>query len=556
MKRHLIFLVILLIISPVISIGQTGKEGAPVSVNALPGLTTPGQTITISGTVTVNNKPQSVSIKIAAPNKAAESLTATTDATGKFSKTFNNTQQQGWYGITVIAADGKGKGTDSFFITTPQGVATSYKNRMSALQALATKNIDAVLGKLNQATSDPQLEQNKEKLKLARKKVGEIKTKTEEISTSFGKLVNEVASVPGAIQEMQSHYKQLDNWQQEADAKIPVLENQINTFENISTTCENYNNLIEVCGLISWIMNFQGGLAKIMINIASDKVLPGAVDKADFQGNATQKETKKLAINEAQKGMTSAALGFNEIKDFMTKGLLVDVTQYIGKVLYAQKCIDLKGPVKARLVANIYNGTDKFWSYAVEYTGTLVLRYDKNADLSKPSEITGEFEGYKTKYEFWEDIEKVEPFPKGAMIMKRVNKTPVPINASSISSDLGLAGRTAVPGSYVVKVKGKLVNNTLSLEVLKSMFDNLESVENNRLLLVMVNPILPIPIIKTFDFPIAKARVAFVVGLGNNNSMPLQKSGNTIKLNQKLTNSRQPDQEINLTSTISINLSN
>ncbi|MBI5858437.1 MAG: hypothetical protein HZB42_12405 [Sphingobacteriales bacterium] len=535
---------------------QKGVEGAPVTVQVLPKVAASGQAVQITGNVMVHNKAQSVSIKITNPKGQLETVPVTTALTGAFTKTFTNTQQQGWYSIKVIAADGKGQGTDSFYVTTAQGVAASYKDRMLTLQSLATKNIDAVISRLDKIESSPQLEANKEKLKQARQKIGELRNKTEEMNQSFGKLVKEVSGVPGSDGLMQAHNQQLDSWQQEADKKIPTIQNQITSFENISTTCENYNNLIELCNLVSWILNFQGSFAKIMINIASDKVLPGAVDKMNIQGNPTEKETKKLAINEAQKGMTAAALGFNEIKDFMTKGLLTDVVQYVAKVLYAQKCTDLKGPAKTRFVANIYNGVDKYWTYAVEFTGTLVLRYEKNADLSKPSEITGEFEGYRTKYEFWEDIEKVEPFPKGAMILKRFSRTPTPINASSISGDLGLAGRTAVPGSYLVKVKGKIINNTLSLEVQNSMFDNMETEEKNKLFLVMVNPILPIPIIKTFDFPIARSRAAFVVGLGQNNKMPLQKTGNIIKVKQKLTNTREPDAEIKLTSTIDLDLSN
>ncbi len=555
MKKVFLLVLVSCTVFVVAGRAQGSKEGAPVTVTALPQAAVPGQQIIISGAIVVDNKAQPVSIKVVKPDGKPEQMGATTDPKGLFTKTYLNTKLQGWYGVFVSAADGKGMGTDSFFVGTPQAVADEYKSKMNALQNLANKNIDVVLGHLMKLPSDAQMENARQKLKDAKTKLDGCKKKTDALSAGFSRIVQELGNVPEAAAALQVHYKELDNWQQEAGAKIPVLENQLSSYENISYNCETINTLVEVCGLISWIMNFQGKFTKIMINIASDKMLPGAVDRMKISGNETAKETKKLAVNESQKAMTAAALGFDELKDFVTKGLAVDVAQYIGKILYAQRCIDLKGPVKARFVANIFNGADKYWTYAIETTGTLVLRYEKNADLSKPSIITGEFEGFRTKYEFWEDIEKVEKFPRGAMVRK-IYKSPIPVNASAIGTDLGLAGRTAVPGSFLVKVKGKLSGNSLTLEVQNSLFDNMETEEKNKLHLIMVNPVLPIPIIKTFDFPIARNRAIFVVGLGQGQTIPVQKNGSTLSVRHKMTNSREPDPEIKLASTLDINLTN
>ena len=534
---------------------QGGVEGAPVSVKSVPAIVVAGEPVTISGTVMVNDKAQTVSVSVQPPQGPATQFTINTDIKGLFSKAFNATTETGWYAVTVTAQDGKGSGTDSFFVSTPAGAVTSYYNRVNALQELAQRNLDAVLNRLSSFPSDAQLEANKQKLQQVRQRLHELRSRLDAAQGPFTRLLTELSAVPGAPQAMRRHHEDLQAWQQEADERVPQMENHVQQFENISTTCETINNVTETLSLISWIMNFQGNFAKIIVNIASDKVLPGTVDRMNISGSDLEKETKKLAVNEAQKSMTAAVQGFNEIRSSIT-GLTGDVFQFVTKVIYAKRCVDLKGPATVKFTANMYNGNQMYWRYNVDLTGTLVLRYEKNADLSKPSEITGEFEGFRTRYDFWEKIEYVEPFPRGAVILKRFTRTPKPVNASAISNDIALAGRTLVPGSYRVKVKGKIVDNQITLEVVRSPFDYAERTENNKMYLIMANPILPVPIIKTFAFPIAKSRGMVVVGLGNDYALPVEKNGEKVTIRKNFTNTRDLGAEIKLTSVMSINITN
>jgi hypothetical protein len=47
--------------------------------------------------------------------------------------------------------------------------------------------------------------------------------------------------------------------------------------------------------------------------------------------------------------------------------------------------------------------------------------------------VTGEFEGVYTKYDFWEDFEKVEKLPKNLVLLMRKKIIAKPIDLSSIS---------------------------------------------------------------------------------------------------------------------------
>jgi hypothetical protein len=550
-----LFFLLISIPCGICSFAQLGVEGAPVTLKSIPAIAVVGQPVLITGTIMVNDKAQSVSILIKKPSGATETIATNTDVKGIYKQPFAATDASGWYSITAKAQDGKGMATDSFYITSPIGTATAYVNRLNALQTLATQNINVVLDRLNSFETDPQLEANKEKLRQARQRLHQLRSRTEATGEAFSQVLHEINTVPPAQEGIRPYQEALEQWQENADTEIPQIESQINQFQNVSTTCENINNIIETLSLVSWIMNFQGKFAKIMLNIASDKVLPGAVDRMDLTGSDITKESKKLAINQTQKTLTAAAQGMDELAGSFY-GMAGDLAQYVSKVLYALKCVDIKGPATVKFTANMHNGTSLYWKYGVDLTGNLTLRYEKNADLSKPSEVTGEFEGFRTRYEFWEKIENVEPLPKGIKVLKRFNRMPKAINASAITNDIALVGRTVVPGSYRVKVKGQLVNNQLTLEVIKSPSDFTETIENNRMFLIGANAALPIPLIKTFTFPIAKSRVMFVVGLGDKKPLAITKTDDKISIKQKFTTNRDVGTEIKLSSTMDINISN
>lgn len=538
---------------------QMGDEGTVVSLSLSPKVCPVGQPVQLKGNILINDKQQPYTIKIKPPGEAAIFISGQTNIKGDYTNTYNNTTTTGWYAVEVIAADNKGKATDSFYVSTPAGVATSYQNRINTLVRNSVKNLEQSLNYLQQMPATNGLEERREKLRTAIQRLGEIKQRAHEINQHFTQLLDAIQTLPPAQQAMQAHYQALSEWSAQADELVPRMEQQQLQYQNIINSCEAINAVIELCGLVSWIMNFQGGLAKVMINIASDKVLPGAVDRVEWTGSEEEKERKKFTINETQKAMTAASMGMKELGDFIKGGGLIgDVIQYVSKVLYAQKCVDLKGPANAQFTAKMYDKGSLYWSYGVTYKGTLTLRYEKNADLTKPVEVTGEFEGYKAKYDFYEKIEIVEPFPNGMKIVKRIKKSPTVVNASAIGNDLGLAGRTLTPGMYRVKVKGKLVNNELTLQVIKSPLDLAEIQENNTMWLVGIMPALPIPMVKKFVFPIAKARAAFVVGLGENYPLPLQQQNDKLTLQKTFTNTRTmgSSNDIKLETKMELNLSN
>ena len=112
---------------------QMGDEGTVVSLILSPRVCPAGQPLLLKGNILVNDKAQAYTIKIKVPGAAATSISGQTDSRGDYSNTYAGTNTTGWYAVEVLAADNKGKAVDSFFVSTPAGVATAYQNRINSL---------------------------------------------------------------------------------------------------------------------------------------------------------------------------------------------------------------------------------------------------------------------------------------------------------------------------------------------------------------------------------------------------------------------------------------
>ena len=80
--------------------------------------------------------------------------------------------------------------------------------------------------------------------------------------------------------------------------------------EQEAAKCDAMNFLAEAAGFISLVLDFQGKIAKVMINLASDKVLPGAVDRMKWGATQGQEqENAKFKLNTGQKALVASARG-------------------------------------------------------------------------------------------------------------------------------------------------------------------------------------------------------------------------------------------------------
>ncbi len=528
-------------------------EGNPVLVKAAPYIAPENGPVEISGTVASTKKEQQVSIVITLPGSQDLVYKINTNAGGSFLFTFTNTAQQGLYTVSATPEDGKITAKDSFYILSTKAVATEIQKTQSKITTTIQRSIEVFLNKAKDLPKDDGLNERINKLDALKIKLSKTKSDDESIATQLKDLLEEWKKAPAALAYIQkTHIKKLDVLREEVNEKMPLIEKKISQFENVSKTCELINLTTELFGYISFCLDFKGRGINIVNNLLSDKVLPGMLDRDPVIGSD---ETAKMKINTTQKSLIAITGGAAGTVEFLKTGLSGDIGQYLSKILYAKYCDDLKGPISVEFAADFYNNGQIYSTYKVKLKGDLTLRFNKDARLKEGTEITGEFSGFRTFYNFMEDVEKVEPFPAGSVVMLRKTITPIAADLNKIKNDLGIVVSSLVPGSFKVAVSALVSGSKLQLHVVNNPIFDLETTENNRLVLVLANALLPIPNIKTFDFPIASNKIMLRVALGEGgHSFDLKNEKGKYTLKTTISNKRTLD-DITLAGNLSMDLS-
>jgi hypothetical protein len=539
---------------------QGMEEGAPITSKVSPSFSIPGRTIKLSGTTVVGKSAVNLSLTITDPKGSKENVTLTTDTKGNYNYTFTKANTTGWYAFTVVTADKKNSVTDSLNVTSITSFSYSFAGKMARFTVASQQAITSIQDKTSGLPTSAELTDFKEKSTQLTKKLNELRKNVDDNQLALVSVLKEINDVPKSMEKADAYLQQMDDWNENAQEQLATLEKQLAASKAKASTCDNLSNITELFGAISLCMNFQGKFLQICTSLASDKLIPGVVDRQSWNGDNAIVEAKKATINQTQKTLFAKSQGASAVAEFITKGMVLDMAQFVSKVLYAQMCTEIKGPANATFNAafDADNGA-KYWTYGLKLNGNLTLRYDKAADLSKAVAVTGEFEGVRTNYTFWEDFKQIEKVPKGMMLYARIKKSPLPIDVSAIGNDLGMIARNLVPGSYRVKVKGKVVNNTLTLEFDDSPFDAIETARNesNKLFVICVNPILPIPMVKRFDFPIASSKVVLIRSLGKTHDFTLKKSGDKVTIKDNVSNKVELDNNsVHLSSSLLLDVSN
>ena len=531
-------------------------EGATISLNLSSPYTVPGAVYIIKGETQVGKEPVKVKVKISSPANKVEAFDLATDKLGKYQTKITAKEPYGKYTITVTGADGKRSASKDILVVDPEGMQEAIEEEMAKMAATAQSGLTVannLVKQLPPSAAKTEYEQKAQKVKVG---LEQVTKKFKVASTDLSVVIGTISHYPPVFEQAQPYVTQLQEITIEAATSEKNFKDRVKQSEQEAAKCDAMNFIAEAAGFASLVLDFKAKIAKVMINLASDKALPGAVDRMKWGNTQGQEqENAKLKINTAQKTMVASALGLEELSGFVKTGLSLDLVQFCAKSLYGKFCEELRGPFsgdfRAEMDADPVKG---MWnSYDMIMKGTLVLRYEKGGDSKKGFAVSGEFEGVYTKYEFWENFEQVEKVPKGMMLLMREKKVAIPIDPSSIpipkfgkpageldiNNDLGMIARQLLPGSFRIKVKGKVINDKITLEIDKGAITNATNVgQTNRLILVIAQPLLPIPVIRVFDFPMAPARAIFTVGLGETQELELKPVGGKTIATKQIENVR------------------
>ena len=504
MKLALVFFIAFICI---ISNTYAQSEGAPITIKATPSVSISGKAIEFSGNTLIAKEVLPVSLTLKSPDGKTIDLNTTTDKKGDYKLIYTKAFATGQYTITAKTADEKGEASATFIVTTVTGATNNIQKDFFKSTQTIQKSLDAVIQSMDKLPSKPDLDAQKAKLEEYKKKLSELKAAEEKLAQALKDLIKSTMDVPLP----DNYLKDLTKANEEMVKKLPAIEAKAEEIKNKSQICEMINTMMEVCGFVSLVLDFKTkALKTLALNLSSDKFFPGGLDRYVEKGTDAEKETKKLNINNAQKGAIAAAGGAANYANYIGTGLSLDLCSYIGKMMYAAYCEDLKGDFVTTFKTTFQadNGL-AWWIYDLDLKGELKLRYKKETDLSKGAEITGEFTGYRVRYGIYEDFEQVEKVPDGMVLYKKLKYSPKAIDLNTFNNDVGAIAMAMIPGSFRIQVKGIVNNkNELRLQVVESALDA-ETEEMNKLWVILLNAMLPIPVITKFEIPIAKNKVIF-----------------------------------------------
>ena len=503
MKATIFFLICLF----VMPCTYAQAEGAPITITVSPSISISGKPIEFTGSTLIGKKVLPVFLTLTTPDGKKVELTTTTNAKGDYKLQYAKAFATGQYTVLAKTADEIGEATATFTVTTVTGVSNNIQKDFFKSTQTTQKTLDAVIQSMDKLPSKPDLDAQKAKLEEYKKKLSDLKAAEEKLALAIKDLIKSTMDVPLP----DKYLTDLTQASEEMNEKLPAIEAKADEIKNKSQLCERVNAMMEACGFISLVLDFKTkALKTLATNLASDKLYPAGLDKYVTKGTDSEKELVKFNINNAQKGAIAAAGGAFNYAGYIGSGLSLDLCSYIGKIIYASYCEDLKGDFTSTFQATFMadNGI-AWWIYDLDLKGDLKLRYLKNTDLSKGAEITGEFTGYRVRYGINEDFEQQEKVPDGMELFQKLKYSPKAINLNVLNNDLGAIATAMVPGSFRIQVKGIVNNkNELRLQVLESALDA-EREEVNKLWIILLNAMLPIPVIKRFEIPIAKNKVIF-----------------------------------------------
>lgn len=565
MKHLLLF--VLIIIS-----GRAGaqeiSEGAPVSLTLSGKYFVPGTLYKISGQTEIGKSPVKVKTEIQKDGAVVETFDITTDGKGQFSASRKAPALTGNYTVKVTGADGKKNITATFVVSTAQAIQDALKNEVQGAVMMAFKGLDAAYAMVKKLPPSAASADFKKNYFNTRKGLDDVALKMMNADKDFNSLMGVAAKYPAVLEESQHYIGELETAVKDMENAKADFDKRIKQSEQEAAICDQLNFISEAAGFISLVLDFQGRIGNIFVSIASDKVMPGALDRMDMSKSGLkgqELENAKFEVNSAQKALTSTALGFSSAIDFAKTGFMLDFLQFCAKGMYGKFCDELKGPFTGSFRAE-FDADEGMWnSYDMAMKGQLVLRYEKGGNSNTGFAVTGEFEGVYTKYDFWEDFEKVEKLPKNMMLLqrKRVIATPIDLSALpaptvskdketgklktglvnfDINNDVGMIARQMLPGSFRIKVKGVVKDNKITLKVDEGAVTNqMNTGQKNKLILVAASPIVPVPMVKVFEFPMAPAKSVFAVGIGPEQVFELQETEGQTMAKKKIDNSRKLD---------------
>lgn len=536
---------------------------AKATVRVLPATAIePGASVSIEGIAPLDAKG-AVAVRIQPPNKAAQiTLDVNPSANGDYSVRFTGTAAPGTYGVGVASPGGKAVGRNSFevvvmddteVLTVAMGKAKAESDKLAKFAESIIHELEAQIAKLpdNPARAELVTRHAEIKAELSAAKAQHAVALQETLAP-----IQQFAATDPALKPLLRLPAQaLDDWTRRSAEERKRISEQLDASRRANVTCEQLERVIEG-------FKFAGALAKALVeplslitdplkelakNVAQ-KVATPALNKLNLAPEKLRGLLDKLAERkEALENAVGKAYGHAESKKKSQQGLLEklsNVAAWLAGKVFDRYCERFSGPFDGEMFAEAFaqKSGEKWWEYTMQLKGQLDLRYAKGTVSGAATEVNGEFTGQAVRFTLKEDAIRVgwpkltasaQLYKRAALPLPWLFGAPLPDEPRGVEIDGKAAAVLVKPYSFMVPVKGSLVDNVLSLRFAAATSD---FTAHARVVYVIISPLSLVPVATAFELPYKDAGFFFLrVGKDDAVKLKVQRGAKSMRVSETIT---------------------
>jgi hypothetical protein len=537
---------------------------ATVTVLVTPPAVQPGEAVTVSGIAPLDAKG-AVTVRISPPGgKPPVDLRVNPSANGDYSANFRGTAVAGDYKVGVTSPGGRISGQGAFTVAVMEPLndieeAIQQVKRIEAAIQDISADLDAQIPKL---PDNPARDQLKAKWAVLKPKLAQAARELADIKGLLEPLASAARQDPALKPALAPIAKKLDDWNTYALPERERIVQELRRSRGKNVTCESLERITEGFNFASALLNLMGGPVAAVKSVFADFLaskVAAVGDKLSKQFGFSAAETSKIVtavglakakgVWDGEKVVAKAAA--KEAMVGSVAGLLSDAMAFASSQIFARYCERMAGPFQGTMHAEFFStkGGKKWWSYDINYSGRLDLRYAKTTAVGQAVAVNGEFMGQATKFTLWEDAIRIgwPDLTVGALMFKRallpqpqlINRimgAPVGSEEKPIDVEGKAAATFAKPYTFFVPVEGEIVNNVLTLRMKPATSDYTAVA---RVVYVIVSPLTFVPVATAFELPYKEGNF-FFTRVSNEAPMRFQvvKQGNALKVDGSAKNAK------------------
>jgi hypothetical protein len=451
----------------------------PIAVSVIPAKAVVGGRVTIQGNTVLIAAQTTVSIVVAPPGgKPAVQLTATPKTDGTYSTTFAQTTQPGSYQVRATAPDGKATATTSFQVISSDAIPSEVERGLDSLIGASTRALDVVGTVIKNLPISPERDQAESKLKTVRTRVAQAPSAAKALRQATEQAFKSRAKDPEPVPEWDDYLTRVQAWSAQADESAARLRVRTAAVSAATQACAELDAANEMLTLVSESMNLVVVPFDFSVGFWLDKIIPGVTSRGLPSGVS---DAQRFALTSGMKVaagvVTSGPAGIVKA----IPGLIVDFSQFLTQQTFSRYCEKFEGPIRGVFLAEVFTRKGVLWfNYTINLDGKALLLYGKDAQAGKRVTLQGYIEG-NGEFEVRDNPKVLLELIPGTTLFHTVLSPP----GSRYFGEMGQAGRSMLPSSFKVPVKGVLDGDSITLVVQPAAFDFGELIVGRSIWVVM-----------------------------------------------------------------------